>query len=82
MPERLSPCVLSPVSHYPCLAGCDSLEPVQLHTPAERPSNDCAPPPLSVVGGGMGSLSVHPEDRNKAFRHNFLQFLNVLTLCY
>lgn len=80
--EILSPCALSLVSHCPCLAGSDSLGPVQLHTPAEKPSDDCAPPPLSDAGGGMGFLSVHPENRNKAIRHNILQFLYVLTLCY
>lgn len=65
MAERLSPCALSLASHCPCLAGCDSLGPVRLHTPAEKPSDDSVPPPLSDAGGDTGSLSVHPEDRNK-----------------
>lgn len=80
MPEKISPYALSLVSHCPCLAGCDSPGLVRLHTPAKRPSDDCAPPPVLDEVGGTGSLSVHPEHRRKAFKHSFLLLLNALIM--
>lgn len=59
----ISPCVLWRVSRYPYQAGCDFHGPVQPGIPAELPSDDCAPPPLSDSTGGKESVFVHPEKR-------------------